>query len=175
MKQPIRTQITLFFLLFPMALFAKDPLQPGDSAPELTVTTHTGDSLDLSSVYANGPTLVYFYPKSDTPGCTKQACNIRDNFADIQDSGIAVIGVSQDSVESQAAFREKYNLPFTLVADEDKKLGHAFGVGSYMGMAYKRQSFLIMEGRVIWRDLSASPASQTSDALAAYREVAEPR
>lgn len=166
---------TLLLFLLPMALFAKDPLQPGDSAPALTVTTHKGESLDLATVYAEGPVLVYFYPKADTPGCTKQACNLRDNHNDLKEADLTVIGVSQDSIAQQDAFRQKYNLPFTLVADEDKSLGSAFGVGSFMGMAYKRQSFLVVDGKVVWRDLSAKPASQTADALAAFKEIADAR
>jgi peroxiredoxin Q/BCP len=154
-------------LIFPLTMFGKDVIDVGAIAPTLTVVTDTGDLLNLEDVYAKGPTLIYFYPKSDTPGCTKQACNIRDNFESLGEAGINVIGVSIDSVKSQAAFKEKYNLPFTIIADEKNKLGKAFGVGSYLGVAYKRQSFLIKEGKVIWRDLSATPASQASDALAA--------
>jgi peroxiredoxin Q/BCP len=146
-------------------------LEKGTQAPELTVLTHTGDSVELAEAYASGPVLVYFYPKADTPGCTKQACNLRDNFADLEDAGVTVFGVSTDSVKAQAKFREKYNLPFTLISDSDKELGKAFGVGSYMGMAYKRQTFLIVDGVVVWSDGSATPATQTEDALAALQEV----
>jgi peroxiredoxin Q/BCP len=165
--------ITLFLL--PMALFAKDPLSVGQPAPALTVTTHTGDQLDLGALYAKGPVLVYFYPKADTPGCTKQACNLRDNFADLQEAGVEVVGVSADSVADQKAFQEKYNLPFTLVADSDKALGDAFGMGSFLGIGFKRQSFLIVDGKIAWRDLKASPASQTADALAALKAVQTPQ
>lgn len=171
----IRTLPVLLLFLVPMALFANKPLQPGDPAPALTVTTHMGESMDLAAAYAEGPVLVYFYPKADTPGCTKQACNLRDNYSDLQQADLTVIGVSQDSVAQQKAFQQKYNLPFTLVADEDKSLGSAFGVGSFMGMAYKRQSFLVVDGKVVWRDLSAKPGSQTADAIAAYREIADAR
>lgn len=158
-------------LVCPMALFGSNPLETGAPAPTLNVLTHTGERLNLADVYAKGPVLVYFYPKADTPGCTKQACNLRDNFEALQEAGIEVIGVSSDSVKDQLAFRDKYNLPFTLVADEDKALGAAFGTGSFIGMAYKRQSFLIVDGKIAWRDLSASPASQTADALEALKSV----
>jgi peroxiredoxin Q/BCP len=168
MKTRLLTALFLT-LIAPMSLFADKALQPGAEAPRLAVTTHTGETMDLGQLYDNGPVLVYFYPKSDTPGCTRQACNLRDNFADLEDAGVQVVGVSSDSVKAQQAFREKYSLPFTLVADEDKALGKAFGVGSIMGMAYKRQSFLIIDGKIAWRDLSASPDSQTADALAALK------
>jgi thioredoxin-dependent peroxiredoxin len=157
----------LALLITPMSLFADNTLNTGDVAPRLTVTTHTGETLDLGALYDKGPVLVYFYPKADTPGCTKQACNLRDNFDELQTAGVEVVGVSSDSVKSQQAFQEKYSLPFALVADEDRALGKAFGVGSFMGMAYKRQSFLVVDGKIAWRDLSAKPGSQSSDALQA--------
>lgn len=163
--------LTLTVLIVPMALFAKNPLEVGQPAPALTVTTHTGESLDLGALYEKGPVLVYFYPKADTPGCTKQACNIRDNFSDLQEAGVEVIGVSSDSVDSQQAFQKKYKLPFTLVADKDKALGEAFGTGTFLGIGFKRQSFLVVDGKIAWRDLKASPSSQTADALAALKAV----
>ncbi|MGC9452320.1 MAG: peroxiredoxin [Oceanipulchritudo sp.] len=166
---------TILFLLILMtaaSLFSK-PLAVGDPAPKLIVTTHTGESLDLGEVYAKGPVVVYFYPKSDTPGCTKQACNLRDNYSDLQAAGVQVVGVSTDSVKDQEAFREKYNLPFLLVADPDKELGKAFGTGSLLGMAYKRQTFLIVDGKIAWRDLKAKPATQSADALAALKALGD--
>jgi peroxiredoxin Q/BCP len=164
--------ITCFII--PMALFAKDPLDVGQPAPALTVTTHTGEQLDLGALYEKGPVLVYFYPKADTPGCTKQACNIRDNFSALQEAGVEVVGVSADTVADQKAFQEKYELPFILVADADKKLGDAFGMGSFLGIGFKRQSFLVMDGKIAWRDLKASPSTQTADALAALKTVQAP-
>ncbi|MFP4540402.1 MAG: peroxiredoxin [Opitutales bacterium] len=163
----IATFLSLSILL-PMFGFGKDPLAVGAEAPTLSVTTHTGETLDLGSSYAEGPVLVYFYPKAFTPGCTAQACNLRDEFADLAAEGITVLGVSRDSVEKQAEFRAEYNLPFTLIADTGNELGKAFGVGSMMGVVHKRQSFLVVDGKVAWRDLSATPASQAQDLLAAY-------
>ncbi|NDV62034.1 peroxiredoxin [Puniceicoccales bacterium CK1056] len=156
-----------------MSLFASNPLEVGAEAPTITVITHKGTELNLGELYAKGPVLVYFYPRADTPGCTKQACNIRDNFDSLTAAGIEVIGVSMDSVEDQSAFQEKYDLPFLLVADEDKQLGKGFGVGGFMGMAYRRQSFLVVDGTVVWRDLKAKPASQSADILAALKDHSE--
>jgi thioredoxin-dependent peroxiredoxin len=163
--------LSLLFSLLPMFGFGDDALAVGAPAPALSVTVETGERLDLASTYAKGPVLVYFYPKSFTPGCTKQACNVRDNFDDLQAAGVTVLGVSADTVDKQAKFREDYALPFSLVADEDGSLGKAFGVGKMMGLAYKRQSFLVVDGKIAWRDLSASPASQTEDVLAALAKV----
>lgn len=147
-----------------------EPLPVGTPAPAFEVTTHKGESLDLARAYAKGPVLVYFYPKADTPGCTTQACNLRDAFADLEEAGLRVIGVSADSVQSQAAFSKKYELPFTLVADTEKKLMEAFRVGSFFGFS-SRQSFLVVDGRIVWRDTSASPSTQAKDALQALAEA----
>lgn len=159
--------------MFPFLSNANGSLAVGDTAPAPTVLNHLGEEVDLAELYQKGPVLVYFYPKADTPGCTKQACNLRDNFDDLLKAGLEVVGVSTDSVESQSAFKDKYQLPFTLLADKDKALGKAFGVGSYAGLAYKRQSFLIVNGKVAWRDLGVSPATQSSDALAALEKIKE--
>lgn len=141
-------------------------LDVGADAPRIDVLLETGETLALAGVYAKGPVLVYFYPKSDTPGCTKQACNIRDNFAELTDKGVTVLGVSEDDQAAQMAFKQKYSLPFHLVADTDGKLGEAFGVAKPNGM-HPRQSFLIVDGKVVWRDLKATPATQAADALKA--------
>lgn len=162
----------LFFLIMfvPSFLLGKT-LNVGDEVPAVKVVIDTGEELDIAEVFKKGPTLVYFYPKSDTPGCTNQACNIRDNFGLLRNMGVQVIGVSKDSVRNQAAFREKYALPFPLVADEDGLLGNAFGVQTLVGIAYRRQSFLVVDGKVAWRDLSATPNSQSEDAIEALRAL----
>ncbi len=162
----------LLFAMVPAFLFGRShPLEVGAEAPLVEVTIDSGDTLDLRSVFAESPVLIYFYPRSDTPGCTSQACNLRDHFEDLQDADVTVLGVSTDSVDRQAAFKEKYNLPFALVADTDRELGKAFGVGGGMMGMHSRQSFLIVEGKVAWRDLSATPATQAEDALAALQAV----
>ena len=109
-------------------------------------------------------TLVYFYPKADTPGCTAQGCSLRDSYEGLQEKGVAVIGVSIDSVEDQKAFKEKYHLPFTLIADLDKTVVKAFGVPALMGFA-KRQAFLIKGGKIVWADYSAATSEQAADVL----------
>jgi peroxiredoxin Q/BCP len=155
----------LSIMAFPF-LSHGEPLAIGADAPRLTVTTDAEAPLDLGTLYDAGPTLVYFYPKSDTPGCTKQACNLRDEFASLQEAGLTVVGSSGDSPASQEAFREKYKLPFTLVADQKAELAKAFGVPT-MGSIASRQSFLVVGGKIVWSDLKAKPATQAADALAA--------
>src|SRR5229473_2783119 len=88
-----------------------EPLAVGAPAPAVSSADQDGKTVNFKDVYAKGPTLVYFYPKADTPGCTKEACSIRDSWADLKAKGIQVIGVSEDKVEAQKAFAQKYNLP----------------------------------------------------------------
>ena len=118
--------------------------------------------MSFAEVYKKGMTLVYFYPKADTPGCTAEACSLRDSFADLRARGVQILGVSEDRQESQKKFQDKYHLPFTLIADHDGAVAKAFGVPTMMGFA-KRQSFLIAGGKIAWRDLSASTTRQADD------------
>lgn len=136
----------------------------GDAAPDVASRDQDGKPVRLAELYGDGFALVYFYPKADTPGCTAQACSLRDGFAELQDRGVRVIGVSSDSPAAQKRFAEKFRLPFTLLADEDHAVANAFGVRLMLGMTH-RQSFLIKDGRIVWRDLSASTREQARDVL----------
>ncbi|MDX2185719.1 MAG: peroxiredoxin [Opitutaceae bacterium] len=149
-------------------LFSKaDALNVGDPAPRLTVTTETGKPLDLGEVYSKGYTLIYFYPKANTSGCTAQGCSLRDAYEVLTKRGVTVIGSSTDTPEAQRAFKEEYRFPFTLVADTDKALMKAFGQTGIMGFS-TRQAFLIdPQGKVVWRDTSASTKEQANDVLKA--------
>ena len=142
-----------------------DPLKVGDAAPAVTGTTDTGAALALADVYSKQPyTLVYFYPKADTPGCTKQGCSLRDGYDELTKKGVAVIGVSHDDVAAQKAFKEKYHLPFTLIADTEKTVINAFGVPTTMNFA-TRQAYLIKDGKIVWADYKASTTKQAEDVL----------
>lgn len=168
--------LIVFIMILGTLSYADEPLDVGSVAPAPEVTIHTGEKIPLADIYKKGPTLVYFYPKADTPGCTRQACNLRDNFSALREAGVQVLGVSYDDASSQKEFAEKYELPFVLVADgeDDYQLGKAFGVGGMLGglmNAYKRQSFLVVDGKIAWRDLKATPASQTEDVLKALKKV----
>ena len=140
------------------------PLAVGDAAPDAASRDEQGNPVRLAALYGDGYTLVYFYPKADTPGCTAQACSLRDDFAQLQTRGVRVIGVSADSPEAQRRFKEKYRLPFALLADRERAVAQAFGVPLMLGMT-RRQSFLIKDGRVVWRDLRASTKEQARDLL----------
>src|SRR5262245_9341148 len=103
------------------------PLKPGDKAPDFTATTQDGSAVSLSD-FKGRNVILYFYPRDDTPGCTKEACAFRDDFAAFKKQGTVILGVSVDSTKSHAKFAEKFKLPFTLLADEDKKIVQAYGV-----------------------------------------------
>jgi thioredoxin-dependent peroxiredoxin len=153
-----------------------EPLAVGTPAPSVTGITDTGDKLDLGTLYAKGYTLVYFFPKADTPGCTAEGCSLRDAYQDLSDKGVTVIGVSADDVPAQKAFKEKYHFPFTLLADHDRTVIKAFGVPvrevPAVGAFAARQSFLInKEGRIVWRDLKASTKEQAADVLKALKDL----
>ena len=143
---------------------AAKPLAVGNPAPDVASRDQQGNEVHLSDLYGDGFTLVYFYPKADTPGCTAQACSLRDDFAELQARDVRVIGVSADSPESQRRFAERYHLPFTLLADQELAVAKAFGVPLMLGMT-RRQSFLIKEGCIVWRDLHASTKEQARDLL----------
>jgi len=157
--------------LLALGLFVHaEPLQVGAPAPEVGSTDQEGNVVNLKEVFTKGPTLVYFYPKADTPGCTKEGCSLRDNWKALKDKGIQVIGVSEDTVAEQKAFHDKYTFPFPLLADHDGKVAAAFGVPLGNGHA-KRQSFLIKDGKIVWNMLAASTDKQAADVLKAYDEL----
>ncbi len=162
-------QKLLFFIVMSMVsspVLNAEEIAVGAAAPRIQAIDQDGKTIDLGALYDKGPVLIYFYPKADTPGCTAQACNIRDHWTELQSHGITVVGVSIDSAADQLAFQKKYQLPFPLLADTDKKVVNAFGVPHTMGFA-KRQAYLIKGGKVVWRDLSAKPKSQSQDVLSA--------
>jgi peroxiredoxin Q/BCP len=153
----------LFIAMFSFS--SANPVAVGAAAPVATALDHSGKEVNLADVYAaNEYTLVYFYPKADTPGCTAQGCSLRDAYEKLTDKGVAVVGVSTDSVKSQAAFRDKYSLPFTLLADTEKTVLKAFGVGSTFGFS-NRQAYLIKGGKVIYADHKGSTKNQADDVL----------
>jgi thioredoxin-dependent peroxiredoxin len=140
---------------------AKAEVKVGDSAPDASGVTDSGQTIKFADVYAKQPyTLVYFYPKADTPGCTAQGCSIRDGYESLTSKGVAVIGVSHDDVAAQKAFKEKYHLPFTLVADTDDAVINSFGVSTYPGGMAHRQAYLIKGGKVIYTDYKGTTSKQ---------------
>lgn len=152
-------------------------LKEGDKAPAFSAVTNTGEKLSLADL-GGKPVVLYFYPKDDTPGCTKQACGIRDAYVDFKKAGAVVLGVSPDPVKSHVKFINKFELPFTLLSDEDKAIANAYGVWgekSFMGRKYMgnhRVTLLIdAKGRIakIWS--AVKPETHADEVLAALREL----
>ena len=112
-------------------------LNVGDPAPDIQLHTDTGEAVRLSD-WKGKRVVLYFYPKADTPGCTTEACEFRDDIQKFAKKGAAVVGVSPDKPAAQAKFKQKYDLPFTLLADEEKAAAHAFGVWKEKNMYGKK-------------------------------------
>ena len=125
-------------------------LEPGDQVPEFTLLDQDGESFVLSEHLGSKNLVIYFYPKDDTPGCTKEACAFRDQFEDFSDLDARVIGISADSPQSHRNFIEKYQLPFTLLSDTADVVRKLFGVeGNFMGLIPGRVSFVVDKQGVI--------------------------
>jgi thioredoxin-dependent peroxiredoxin len=143
----------------------------GEPAPDFALTSDTGETVSLSD-FRGKPVVLFFYPKDDTPGCTAQACGIRDAYADFERAGAVVLGVSPDSVRRHVKFKEKYGLPFTLLADPEHEVAERYGVWGekrYMGRTYigiKRSTFVISPNGVVARAmLKVRPDTHADDVL----------
>ena len=143
-------------------------LEKGDRLPEVASVDDEGNRFDLGAYGREGFLLVFFFPKAETPGCVAQACSLRDAFAELSDLGVKVVGVSQDGVAAQAAFRSGRRLPYPLLADEKREVIGAFGVPQLLGLT-KRQAYLFRDGELVWKDAGAATGRQAEDALAAIR------
>jgi peroxiredoxin Q/BCP len=157
----------------PTARREDDLLREGDPAPDFTLTSDSGETVKLSS-FRGEPVVLYFYPKDDTPGCTTQACGIRDVYADLRDRGAVVLGVSPDDEASHVKFKEKYSLPFTLLADPDHEVAEEYGVWKERNMYGKksmgieRSTFVIdADGNVAKVMRRVKPETHAADVLAA--------
>jgi peroxiredoxin Q/BCP len=124
-------------------------LKAGDRAPEFTLPDQDGKALSLADLLADGPLVLYFYPADFTPGCTKEACSIRDMHDDLLDAGVRVVGVSPQDGASHTRFRAKHGLQFTLLADVDKQAVKAFGVDGPLGLGVRRATFLIGQDGIV--------------------------
>jgi peroxiredoxin Q/BCP len=139
-----------------------DTLSVGAPAPQVSGVDNSGEVVDLGAVMQSGTTLLFFYPKAMTPGCTQQACSLRDNWSLLQERAVKVYGISSDSVESQQKFLSRHNFPFPLIADTDKRIAKAFGKSRW-----SRHAYLFHNGKLVWLDTSASTRQQADDVLQA--------
>jgi peroxiredoxin Q/BCP len=143
-------------------------LKVGAKAPGFTLKNQNSEEVSLKD-FLGKPVLVYFYPKDDTPGCTKEACTIKDNYQRFQDLDLVVLGISADSPESHMKFKQKYDLPFTLLSDPDKMAVKAYNAD---GVFIKRISYLIdKKGNIIKIYKSVDPASHASEIIADYQDL----
>ena len=147
-------------------------IEEGKPAPDFELKTDAGETLSLSSLRGK-PVVLYFYPKDDTPGCTTQACGIRDAYGEFEQAGAVVLGISPDDEKSHVKFRTKFDLPFTLLADSDHAVAEAYGVWGekkYMGKTYmgvSRSTFVIgADGNVMKVMHDVKPATHADDVLA---------
>jgi peroxiredoxin Q/BCP len=153
------------------------PVAADVPAPDFELLDDTGVPRRLSD-FRGQPVILYFYPADDTPGCTREACNFRDDYSAYQKSNVTILGVSPDSVKSHVKFKTKYQLPFPLLADEDHQVCNAYGVWGpkkMMGREYEgvlRTTFLIdASGRIALVFESVRPSEHSAEVLAALKEL----
>ena len=147
----------------------------GQPAPDFELQSDTGETVRLSELRGT-PVVLYFYPRDDTPGCTAQACGIRDAYGEFEQAGAVVLGVSPDSVKKHVKFKDKYDLPFTLLADPEHELAESYGVWGekkYMGKTYwgvERSTFVIDEDGNVKRVMhKVKPDTHADEVLATLR------
>jgi peroxiredoxin Q/BCP len=139
----------------------------GKPAPDFALESDTGETVRLSDLRGK-PVVLYFYPKDDTPGCTRQACGIRDAYAEFERAGAVVLGVSADTQSSHERFKSKYSLPFMLLADPEHRLAEPYGVGREGKRSYERSTFVIdADGNVARIMRRVNPDRHADDVLAA--------
>jgi peroxiredoxin Q/BCP len=154
-------------------------LQAGALAPDFTLQDETGEERKLSD-YLGQPVLLYFYPRDDTPGCTKEACNFRDDYGAYEQAGVTILGVSPDTPAKHARFKAKYALPFTLLADTGHRVCDLYGVWGpkkYLGRSYEgvlRTTFLIdAQGKIVKTFENVRPPDHSREVLEALGGVGE--
>jgi peroxiredoxin Q/BCP len=169
----IRALPLLLAIVLPLQLANATPLETGSKAPDVTAPNQDGQPVHFTDVYAKGITLVYFYPKSGTSGCTAEACSLRDGYLKLKAQGLQIIGVSRDSVDAQKKFTVQNNLPFTIVADPDGKVADAFGVDKMGGILPfdARQSFIVKDGAIAWTSLHAQTSGSAAEVQAALDKL----
>ena len=167
--------LAILFVLLSTPVLAGEPLMAGSDAPAFNLQDQNGDWHKLEE-YRGQWLAIYFYPKDDTPGCTKEACNFRDNIYAFKAIDAAVVGISVDDVESHKKFSDKYKLPFTLLADSDNTTATAYGVlkdYKLLKLA-SRQSFLVdPEGKIAKHYADVDPDTHTDEVLADIKTLSE--
>ena len=152
-------------------------VREGEPAPDFELTSDAGETVKLSELRGK-PVVLYFYPKDDTPGCTTQAKGIRDGYADFEAAGAVVLGISPDDVKRHVKFKQKYDLPFTLLADPEHEVAERYGVWGekrYMGRTYmgiSRTTFLVAADGTVAKVLpNVKPDAHAEDVLSALAVI----
>lgn len=159
-----RLGIGLISGLFLSQGIAETTMNLGSPIPALSAKDQEGQLINLPDYGKQGFLLVFFYPKANTPGCTAQACSLRDSNADLTKRGVKILGISADQVSSQKEFATDHKLPYPLLADSENKIIQAFGVGGLFGFA-QRSAFLFRDGKLVWRDPKGSTKDQAKVVL----------
>lgn len=147
-------------------------LNVGDEIPDFTLTDQYGRPFSSADLKGKKTMVIYFYPKDDTPGCTKEACGFRDSYEEFKDLGAEVIGISSDSPERHQGFAEKYRLPFILLADTDKKVRKAFKVEKHLLILPGRETYVVdREGKITMVFNSMGASQHIQEALKALKAI----
>ncbi len=163
-------------IIISMGLLSNSPTQKvseGDTLPNFKLKDQNGDWVEMKTFIGKQPLVIYFYPKDDTPGCTKEACSFRDSFEDFKDLGAQVIGISADDVVSHKAFEKKYHLPFILLSDQRNKVrSDVFGVPKdFFGLLPGRVTYIVNKsGKVVKIFNSMSGGSHHRESLEALKK-----
>ena len=150
--------------LFPFMGNAAERLTVGDALPAVTCNDQDGKAVAVEKFGASGYLLVYFYPKANTPGCTKQGCSLRDSWGELTKMGVKVLGVSTDTEAKQKSFQVEQGFPFSLLADSDKKVVKAFKVPTTMGFA-SRSAYLFKDGVCVMADNEGHTGDQAAEVI----------
>ena len=153
---------------FMHSLLFAEPITVGTEAPQVISLDDQGEKIDLGKELSSGTALVFFYPKAMTPGCTKQACSLRDSWDELTSREVKIFGISSDKAKTQAEFKDKHSLPFTLIADTDGAVSKAFGKGRW-----SRHAYIFIDGKLAWSDHSAATKKQGAEVIAALDALKE--
>ncbi len=171
MKTIVLTTLVLASLALCGVAQGEDMLEEGTKFPTFALGAHDGSTVRTEDL-ENSPFLIYYYPKADTPGCTKEACELRDSWSDLKAVGLKVFGASYDSPADNKAFAEKFNLPFLLLSDSEKTLADAVGASRLLLPFPKRISYLVgSDGNVLKAYPSVKPSEHAAQVLSDFRKL----
>ena len=160
----MKTIAAVLFSFLPFFGNAAERLDVGEALPNVTCNDQDGKPINVAEYGKQGYLLVYFYPKANTPGCTKQGCSLRDNWGALTQMGVKILGVSADNQEAQKSFKKSQNFPFPLLADKDKKVIEAFHVPVRFGFA-SRSAYLFKDGVCVMADYDGHTGDQAQQII----------